>query len=629
MGAIWYNLPLSVFGCVDRKEFKVKNLRISYKIFLLSFTLIVAFSLTVGFVYLQLKESLYLAKKAEIKHTVEGVWGVIDYYASLSKSGVMTQDQAQAAAKDAVRHTRFDDGNYLWIQDTSPQMVMHPIKPALDGKSLSDFKDPNGKYLFNEMANVAKSKGSGYVSYQWSKPGFEQPVDKISFVQIQKDWQWIVGAGLYLDDIQALINKTLYVAIAVVIGVVLLSVFLTVVVSRGISKPLAKVVGMVTDFEHGRLSTRMNLNQKDEIGSMAASMDSFADSLQHDVIASLVKLSRGDISFDVIPQGSDDEIRGTLKLVIDDMNNIMAQIQMAGEQIAAGSTEVSDSSQSLSQGATESASSLEEISASMHELASQTKSSADGATQASQLAEQARIAAHNGTANMQEMIAAMGDISDSGQDIAKIIKVIDEIAFQTNLLALNAAVEAARAGQHGKGFAVVAEEVRNLAARSAKAASETAEMIEDSVKKAQNGVTIADRTAAGFSEIEESVVKVTDLVKEIEASSHEQAQGIGQVTVGLGQIDQVTQQNTASAEEGAAAAEELSSQAEQLRTMLSRFILRNCGEFKPFAPKNVVASVPPFASPKKQSGASWEDVGNNSTDDNFQITLDDEDFGKF
>ncbi len=601
----------------------MKNLKISYKIFLLSFTLIIAFSFTVGFVYMRLKNGLYNAKKTEIQHTVEGVWGIIDHYASLSKSGAMDTAQAQAAAKDAVRHTRFAGENYFWIQDTTPKMIMHPIKPALDGKNLSNFKDPNGKFLFVEMVNVAKRKSAGYVEYQWSKPGFQQPVDKISFVKIQPDWNWIVGAGLYLDDIQSLINKTLYIVLGVVSAVVLLSLLITIIVSRGISLPLAKVVAMVTEFEQGRLSMRMHLNQKDEVGRMAASMDSFADSLQHDVIASLTKLSQGNIDFDVVPHGSEDEIRGTLKLLADDLNNIMSQVQIAGEQIASGSNEVSDSSQALSQGATESASSMEEISASMQELASQTKRSADGATQASKLAEQARIAAHNGTANMQEMIAAMGDISASGKDIAKIIKVIDEIAFQTNLLALNAAVEAARAGQHGKGFAVVAEEVRNLAARSAKAASETADLIEGSVKKAQNGVTIADRTAAGFSEIEDSVVKVTNLVKEIESSSHDQAQGIQQVTIGLGQIDQVTQQNTASAEEGAAAAEQLSGQAEKLRTMLTHFVLKNGNAGK-------YDAAPTFKAQGKrtQSAPSWGNTGT-SGGNQIQISLDDDDFGKF
>ena len=595
--------------------------------------IIVAFSLTIGWMYTDFKGTLNNAKRVEIKNTVDGVWGVIDHFATLSKQGVMTIAEAQDAAKKAVKHTRFGGSNYYWIQDTSPTMVMHPIKPALDGKNLSGIADPNGKALFVEMANVAKSKGSGYVAYQWSKQGVTGPVDKISFVKLQPDWNWVIGAGLYLDDIQAEFDKIFYTILSTVVFVILLSLVFVVIVSRGISNPLNKAVAMIKSLEEGRLDSRMHLDQKDEIGVMAKTMDVFADSLQNDVVASMKKLAQGNLAFDVVPHGADDEIRGTLKQLGDDMNDMMSQIQMAGEQIASGATEVSDSSQSLSQGATESASSLEEISASMHEISSQTSSSAEGATQANQLADHARIAAETGSNNMQEMIAAMDDISASGQDIAKIIKVIDEIAFQTNLLALNAAVEAARAGQHGKGFAVVAEEVRNLAARSAKAASETAELIEGSVKKANAGVTIADRTAAGFTDIVDSIAKVTDLVSEIAASSGEQAQGVQQVTIGLGQIDQVTQQNTASAEEGAAAAEELSSQADQLRQMLSRFVLKNGRAIRPqfntdtsySAPS--APSAPAFAAPQQSSSPSW---GNNEgTNSAPQIALDDNEFGKF
>lgn len=553
----------------------MKNLKVSYKILLLSLTLIVAFSVTIGWIYSNLKDGLYRAKQVEIQHTVDGVWGIVDHFATLSKNGSMTKEAAQSAAKAAVQHTRFADGNYFWIQDTQPTMVMHPIKPALDGKDLSSFKDPNGKMLFVEMVNIAKGSGSGFVNYQWSKPGAKEPVDKISFVALQPDWNWIIGAGLYIDDIQAEINKIFYTIVAVVSVVVLLSLLMMILVSRSIAIPLGKAVVMITDMEQGNLATRMKMQQKDEIGQMAATMDRFADSLQHDVVASLFKLAQGDLSFDVIPYSNDDEIRGTVKRLGDDLNNIFSHIQMSGDQIAAGSAQVAASSQELSQGTTESASSLEEIAASMQEISSQTQASAEGAVQANTLATQAQEAAETGSTHMQEMIVAMGEISTSGKGIAKIIKVIDEIAFQTNLLALNAAVEAARAGQHGKGFAVVAEEVRNLAARSAKAASETAVMIENSVKIAESGVTIADRTAASFVEIEGSIVKVSGLVSEIAAASTEQAQGIQQVTIGLGQIDQVTQQNTATAEESAAAAEELSGQAEQLRQMLARFVLKN------------------------------------------------------
>ena len=601
----------------------MNNLRVSQKVFLLSFALIIAFSLTVGWVYLQLKDNLDYAKKVEIQHTVEGVWGVVDHYASLEKSGQMTREQAQQAAQSAVRHTRFDGSNYFWIQDVNAVMLMHPTKNQNEGKDMTSFVDPNGKAYILAMSQVAKQQGQGYVDYQGTKAGGSTPVDKISFVKLQSDWGWVVGAGLYLDDIQALTDSIFYSITVVLSLVVLFAVALVVFVSRGISIPLNQAVEMLTHLKNGELSKRMNLHQKDEVGQMADTMDTFADSLQNDVVASLQKLAQGDFAFEVKPHSDQDVIRGALKSLGDDMNEIMSQVQMAGEQIASGSTEVSDSSQALSQGATESASSLEEIAASMQELSSQTSQSADGAHQASQLASQASAAANSGSSNMEEMISAMSDISASGQDIAKIIKVIDEIAFQTNLLALNAAVEAARAGQHGKGFAVVAEEVRNLAARSAKAASETAQLIEGSVKKAQNGATIADRTAEGFKEILESVVKVSDLVSEIAASGTEQAQGIQQVTIGLNQIDQVTQQNTASAEEGAAAAEELSSQADQLRQMLARFVLKQGASMSAqFRPQTTYQTPVVRQQPTPSAPSGWDSAPTS-------IALDDDEFGKY
>ncbi len=297
----------------------------------------------------------------------------------------------------------------------------------------------------------------------------------------------------------------------------------------------------------------------------------------NEAAAALTKMSRNDLTVSMSGDFRGDHaiLKNSLNNTLDAINDILGSVASTVEEVNRGALQVSDASGALSQGATESAASLEEITSSMAELGSQTKLNAENANQANILTNDARDAAEKGFEEMIQLNDAMTDITESSKNISKIIKVIDEIAFQTNLLALNAAVEAARAGRHGKGFAVVAEEVRNLAARSASAAKETAELIENSIKTVENGSSLADKTGKALEEIKNGAIKAADIVGEITTSSNEQAQGIAQINEGLSQIDKVTQTNTASAEESASAAEELSGQAAQLKDMISKFKLRS------------------------------------------------------
>lgn len=243
------------------------------------------------------------------------------------------------------------------------------------------------------------------------------------------------------------------------------------------------------------------------------------------------------------------------------LENIIMTLSESSDQLNDASGQISSASQSLAQGATEQASSLEETSSALEEMASQTKQNADNASDARSLATNTRHEAESGASAMTEMISAMDAINKSSEEISKIIKVIEEIAFQTNLLALNAAVEAARAGEHGKGFAVVAEEVRNLAQRAGAAARDTAGLIEDAVTKASDGSEIAHKAGGVLEGIVGGIKKVSDLVEEIASASKEQAQGVDQLNSAVTQMDTVTQQNAATAEESAAASEQLSAQA--------------------------------------------------------------------
>jgi methyl-accepting chemotaxis protein len=353
----------------------------------------------------------------------------------------------------------------------------------------------------------------------------------------------------------------------------LLTVVLGQALSHSISDPVGKAAVLAERIRQGDVSFRLNLVTRDEIGQMSTALDAMADGLAERAnLAEMV--ARGDLRADVQLVSDKDALGIALKTMTESLNRLLLQVRETAGQVAAGANQISDASHSLSQGASETAASLEEISRSIAVYGQQTKGNAENAGEANHLAIQTRQSAEGGNDRMLDMMHAINEIQDSSKQIAKIIKVIDDIAFQTNLLALNAAVEAARAGRQGKGFAVVAEEVRNLAGRSAKAARETAEMIETSIQKVETGMKIALTTEASLKEIVTSSIKMADLVGEIAAASSEQAQNIIQISQGLEQIDRVTQENTANSEETAAAAEELSGQAVELQNLLLRFKLK-------------------------------------------------------
>ncbi len=301
-------------------------------------------------------------------------------------------------------------------------------------------------------------------------------------------------------------------------------------------------------------------------------------------------------------------IKEAINRSLDAFNEILAQVNNTVEQVRAGADDVSESSQTLSQTTTQQASTLEEIGASMTEIGGQTKTNADNAQTASKLVTQASEAATRGNRHMAGMLEAMGAINTSSDEISRIIKVIDEIAFQTNLLALNAAVEAARAGVHGKGFAVVADEVRNLAQRSAQAARETTELIEGSRANVQHGAEISQETADALQDIVSRIQETTDLVNQIASASDEQAQGIDQINDSLTQADNVTQSNATTAEESAAASEALAHQADQLQKMLQRFTLLH--RQRPSAS----AALQPTAFVNRQAGRGAGSLNGGDTD---------------
>ncbi|MCS6245138.1 MAG: hypothetical protein H2172_14960 [Opitutus sp.] len=281
------------------------------------------------------------------------------------------------------------------------------------------------------------------------------------------------------------------------------------------------------------------------------------------------------------------------KTIIRPLEASIAVIDAASAQEESSAREISTASQRLAEGASEQAASLEETSASLEEISSMTQRNAEHAGNAEGIAAQTRSAADSGTADMEEMVRAMGEIKAASDNISKIIKTIDEIAFQTNILALNAAVEAARAGEAGAGFAVVADEVRSLAQRSALAAKETADRITASIEKSEHGVRVSNKVSTSLADIADKARRMNELVREIASGSTEQSQGIAQVNTAVSQLDGVTQTNAAAAEESASASEELSAQSIELKAAVEQLVMIVSGASARAKPTNAPDNIPP------------------------------------
>ena len=354
------------------------------------------------------------------------------------------------------------------------------------------------------------------------------------------------------------------------------SVVLALWQTRNLSRPIRYAAGQMAQLAKGRIDLDFMEgygNRSDEIGALARSLDNMLDA-QREEVRVADEMASGDFSGSVPLRSDEDQLGKALSEMMRITHDALARVNRHVEQVTDGSQAISTVSRSLSDSATKTAEALVEISQSTTQLGQQTHSNANNASRANEFAISSREVAEKGYAAVEEMVSSMSEIQASSAKIAQIVKLIDDIAFQTNLLALNAAVEAARAGRQGKGFSVVAEEVRNLASRSAKAARETASLVEDTAARVANGAAIAMRTDEAFKEILDNAQRTTELYGQIAEASQEQSKNIDQIAAGLSQIDQSTQQNSHYASETAAAAQTLSRQSSELRRMMVRFQLQ-------------------------------------------------------
>ena len=517
------------------------------------------------------RQLIMTERQNSLKQAVETAHGVVSHFHSLVAKGSLSEADAKVNAMAALRGLRYSGNEYFWINDMHPTVIMHPIKPELEGKDVTETKDPNGVYLYVSFVKVVTASGAGFVDYMWPKPGSQTPIPKTSYVKGFAPWGWIIGSGIYVDTVDSVIGKqTVYFSIsALVLGALLLGIGL--LISRSILKKLGCEPAVAEEITH--------------------------------------RIADGDLAVNVpLKPGDDSSLLHAIQSMRDRIAHIVGEVRTGSESVATASGEIAQGNNDLSSRTEQQASALEATASSMEQLSATVKQNADNASQANQLAQSASSVAIQGGKVVNQVVQTMKGINDSSRKISDIIQVIDGIAFQTNILALNAAVEAARAGEQGRGFAVVASEVRSLAGRSADAAKEIKTLINASVARVEQGSALVDQAGATMTEVVSSIRRVTDIMGEISAASKEQSTGVSQVGQAVTRMDQTTQQNAALVEEMAAAASSLRTQAQELVQTVAVFKLgANDRVARSVSPSNAAVrahqpGAPPFKGVDRRAG---------------------------
>jgi methyl-accepting chemotaxis protein len=589
-------------------KFSFKNWSIFNKIF--SITIVTFILIGIDFYFLaipQITNSVINERKFGLKNTVDVAVSIIEDYQSMANKGELSVDAAKQQAINSIKALRYQGKNYFWINDMNAVIVMHPIKPKLDGKDMMNYKDKAGNRLFKDMVDVCREHGEGYVQYVWPKPGFEEPVPKVSFVKLIPGWNWVLGSGIYLDDVNSVLSSIISNIGYSIIIMLLLTFIFSFYVAKRISKSINKINEIAQRIANGE-DVRVKINSGAEVGKLAEQFNSMVDKIHEKMnevqekeavakealqkseqiqvemeqqqkyltesvnrlIESLEQFADGDLSVEIDYDNANDEI-GRLfagfNNTVRKIKELIINITEAVQATASASTQISSSAEELAAGAQEQSSQTSEIATAMEEITStiletsnHTNLAAQAVKKSSKIAEEGKSVVQETVDGMERIAEVVGSAAETvnrlGEDskkIGEIINVINDIADQTNLLALNAAIEAARAGEQGRGFAVVADEVRKLAERTTTATKEIADMIQRLQQGTNETVESIEQGVEEVNKGKEIASKAGSSMEQIEESS-------------INAMDLITQVATAS-EEQSATAEEISRSIESINNV--------------------------------------------------------------
>jgi methyl-accepting chemotaxis protein len=524
----------------------------------------------------ELASSLMQQKQIELKHLAELALGIVKEEHAAAQKGDIAAADAQKRAMARVAALRYGNNDYFWINDMQPRMVMHPMRPEMNGNDLSTNKDPNGKALFVEFVNVVRKDGAGFVSYEWPKPGFNQPQPKLSYVAGFAPWSWVIGTGVYIDDLSAQTWASTQRSLIAAGLVLLLALAVSMFVAQGITKPLQRMTVAMNDLAGGKLDVEVpGIGRRDEVGEMAEAVEVFKSNAvarqgleaeQKETEARAVARRKSDMN------RLANEFEGAVGQIVETVSSASSELEASAgtltstaERAQELTTMVATASEEASTNVQSVASATEEMASSVNEISRQVQ---DSARMAGDAVDQARKT-NDRVSELSKAAARIGDV----------VELINTIAGQTNLLALNATIEAARAGEAGRGFAVVASEVKALAEQTAKATGEIGQQISGIQAATQDSVNAIKEISGTIEKLSEISSAIAAAVEQQGAATKEISRNVQQAAHGTQQVSShITDVQRGAGETGSAsslvlsAAQSLSGESNRLKLEVGKFL---------------------------------------------------------